>query len=67
MVFLGRIWAGIVGAMAGAAVGMVVHLVGMVTIGLPLDYLQWIVLACVALGFVCAFVVGNKSFGSPKK
>ena len=67
MAILGRIWAGIVGAMAGAAVGMVLHLVGMMAIGLPIDYLQWVVLVCAAVGFAIALVVGNKTLGSPKK
>ena len=60
MSILSRIWAGVVAATAGVAVGTVIHLAGMMAVGLPLDYLQWIAIGSAALGFVIGFAVGNR-------
>ena len=60
MSILSRIWTGVVGAAAGAATGAVVHLTGMMAVGLPLDYLQWITIGFAALGFLIGFAVSNR-------
>src|SRR5262249_1465995 len=46
----GRLWTGIVAATAGAALGVLVQVVGQMTMGLPMDYVLWIVLPFAGIG-----------------
>lgn len=47
--------------MAGVALGVLIQIVGHMTMGLPIDYLQWILLACGGVGFLVGVVVGPRS------
>jgi hypothetical protein len=47
--------------MAGAAVAGLIQVVGQLTMGLSIDYLQWILLACVGIGFLLGVVIGPRS------
>ena len=58
---LRHIWTGIVGAMAGAALAVLIQVIGQMTMGFPIDYLQWILLACAGIGFLLGVVIGPKS------
>jgi hypothetical protein len=66
MSLLGRLWAGIVAAVAGVAVAVGVQIVGQVAVGLPIDYLEKIMLALGTAGFLVGVVVGNRRIGKPK-
>jgi hypothetical protein len=52
--FLGRLWAGIVGAVAGASVGLVVAIV-LVMQKISLDIVLWVVAGLALLGGIAAF------------
>jgi hypothetical protein len=58
MKLLRRIWTGIAGAMAGAALAVLTQVIGQMTIGFSIDYLQWILLAFVSLGFFLGVMIG---------
>ena len=47
--------------MAGAALAVLIQVVGQMTMGLPIDYLQWILLACAVIGFLLGVVIGPRS------
>jgi uncharacterized membrane protein YdcZ (DUF606 family) len=47
--------------MAGAALAVLIQVVGQMTMGLPIDYLQWILLACAGIGFLLGVVIGPRS------
>jgi hypothetical protein len=55
---LARLWAGIVGAVAGAAIGLAVLIV-LTQNRAPLNTALWAAYACVALGFVVCFAIGR--------
>jgi hypothetical protein len=59
---LGRIWAGIVGAVAGACFGFVVIIL-LLTSGTSLDIALWAVAIFAAFGAISGFVFGNKKLG----
>ena len=61
MKILRRVWIGIVAAAAGAALAVLVQIVGQMTMGLPIDYLGWIVLAFVSIGFLLGVVIGPRN------
>ena len=58
---LRHIWTGVVGAMAGTALAVLIQVVGQMTMGLPIDYLQWILLVCAGIGFLLGVVIGPRS------
>jgi len=55
---LRHFWTGVVGAMAGAALAVLIQVMGQMTMGLPIDYLQWILFACACIGFILGAVIG---------
>lgn len=61
MNILHRIWTGIVAAVAGAALAFLAQIAGMMTIGLPIDYLVWILLSFASIGFLLGIVIGPRS------
>ncbi|MBI3861230.1 MAG: hypothetical protein HY290_04985 [Planctomycetia bacterium] len=62
MKFLSRLWTGVVAAMAGTAFGMVLHIIGAMSVGLPLDSLFWFVIGFGSIGFVAGVLIGDRSF-----
>jgi len=69
--FLGRIWAGIVGAIAGASLGFIVSIVCL-TLQISLEVALWSVAILAIIGGIAGFVFGNKNLGGkptnpPKK
>ncbi len=66
MRLLGRLWTGIVGALAGAALAIGVQVAGQMTIRVPIEYLEKLLVALGAIGFVVGFAVGNRKIGAPK-
>lgn len=63
-----RIWTGIVAAVAGAALALMAQIIGMMTVGLPVDYLFGILLAFAGIGFVLGVLIGprtNKATAKP--
>jgi hypothetical protein len=58
---LRHIWTGIVGGIAGAALAVLIQVIGQMTMGLPVDYLQWILLTCVGIGFLIGVMIGPRS------
>ena len=61
MKVLRRVWTGIVGAVAGGVLSVVLQVIGQITVGLPIEYLPWILLACAGGGFLVGVVVGPRS------
>lgn len=49
---LRRIWRGIVVALAGGVLSVLVQMMGQLMIGLSIDYLPWILAACAGGGFL---------------
>lgn len=47
-----RFWNGLVAAVAGAAVGLVIQIVGQMTMAWPINSLRWIVAAGIGVGFL---------------
>lgn len=60
--FLGRIWAGIVGTIAGASVGFVVVIVCL-TLQVSLEVALWSVAILAGIGGIAGFIVGNRNLG----
>jgi hypothetical protein len=60
MKLLARIWAGLVGAVTGACIGLVVVLLLLMT-GYSLDVALWAVAILALLGAIVGFVFGNKT------
>jgi hypothetical protein len=65
MAMLSRLWAGIVGAVAGVALALVMQIAGQMTVGLSIGYLEKLVLSFGIAGFIIGFVVGNRRIGTP--
>jgi hypothetical protein len=61
MKVLRHIWTGIVGTIAGGALAVLVQVVGQMTPGFPIDYLQWVLLACAGIGFLVGVVIGPRN------
>lgn len=59
---LGRIWAGVVGAVAGACIGLVLTILLLMT-GFSLDVALWAVAILALLGATAGALVGNKNLG----
>ena len=64
MNLLRRIWTGIVAAVAGAALAVLVPGIGLMFVGWPIDYLKWILLACVSIGFLLGMVIGPRQLST---
>ncbi len=64
---LRRIWTGIVAAIAGVALAVLVQVIGQMTMGLPIDYLMWIVFAFAGSGFLLGVVIGPRSTKASSK
>jgi hypothetical protein len=60
--FLGRLWAGIVGAVAGASLGFVAVIV-LVMLKISLEIALWVVLGLAVLGGIAAFAFANQGSG----
>jgi hypothetical protein len=58
---LRRIWAGIVSAVAGVALAILVQVIGQMTMGWQIDCLKWTVLAFASIGFLLGFVIGPRN------
>jgi len=56
-----RIWMGIVAAIAGVALAVLVQVAGQMALGFQIDYLKWTVWAFSAVGFLPGFVIGPRS------
>jgi hypothetical protein len=61
-----RLWVGIVGAMTGTSLAIVVQVVGKLSVGLPIKYLGIIVLYLALVGFIFGFAVGDFRIGGSK-
>ncbi len=59
---LERIWAGIVGAVAGACLGLLLTIVFLM-MQISLDVALWTVAILAAIGGIAGFVIGNKKLG----
>ena len=57
---LSRLWTGIVAAVAGAAVALVVQLVGMMSLGWSIDRITTILLVGIAGGFALGVLSPQK-------
>ena len=64
MKLLGRVWAGIVGAVAGSALAIVVQIAGQMAAHLSIDYLTTLVVCFAIGGFVAGFALGNRNIGT---
>jgi hypothetical protein len=62
MRFLGRLWAGIVGAIAGASLGLVAAMV-LLMLKMSLDIALWAVAGLAVLGGIAAFAFANQGSG----
>ena len=47
--------------MAGAALAVLIQVIGQMAMGFPIDYLQWILLACAGIGFLFGVVLGREA------
>jgi hypothetical protein len=55
-----RLWTGIVAAMAGAAIAVVVQMVGMMTLGWSIEKITTVLLAAVIGGFAVGMLLPPK-------
>jgi hypothetical protein len=60
---LARIWAGVVGAVAGACIGLVLTLLLLVA-RYSLDFALWVVAILALLGAIVGFAFGNKKLAA---
>jgi hypothetical protein len=58
---LHRIWTGIVAAVTGVTLAVVVHVVGQMTSGWQMDSLPWTLLALASVGFVLGVLIGPRA------
>lgn len=63
---LRRIWRGIVVAMAGGVLSVLVQMIGQLTIGLSIDYLAWILTACAGGGFLLGLSLPLRGAQDPR-
>ena len=61
MNILHRIWVGVVAAVAGVAVAVLILVAGLMTKTLEIDSLKWIVVAGASIGFLLGVVIGPRS------
>jgi len=61
MNILHRIWTGVVAAVTGVAVAVLIVVIGLMTKILQIDSLIWIVIACASIGFLLGVVIGPRS------
>lgn len=64
MELLNRLWTGVVAAAAAVAVALVVQIVGIMLVGLSIEFLGWIVFVFGTIGFLIGVAVGNRSRSS---
>jgi hypothetical protein len=62
LAFLSRVWAGIVGAVAGACLGFLVCIL-LFSVGAALNVALWAVAVLAAVGAVAGFAFGNRKLG----
>jgi hypothetical protein len=55
-----RIWTGIVAAIAGIALAILVQIVGQMAFGMPIDYLKWIIIGFASFGFLIGAAFGPR-------
>jgi len=58
---LQRLWTGVVAAVTGVALAVVVHLVGQMTSGWQIDSLPWTLLAFACVAFVLGVLIGPRA------
>jgi len=60
MNFLNRLWTGFVAAIAAVAIALAVHIIGTMVVGLPIEFLQWMILGFGTVGFLVGIALGNR-------
>ena len=63
----GRIWTGIVAAVAGIALAVLAQVIGQMTMGWQIDSLKWTVPAFACVGFLLGAAIGPRSTKAPGK
>ena len=58
MKILRRLWIGVVAALAGVALAIVMQIIGQMTLGLAMHYLGWVALGCGVSGFLVGVALG---------
>lgn len=66
MGLLNRLWTGIVGAVAGAGLALVLQIIGQMTVGLSIEHLEKMVISLGLAGLLVGFAVGNHRIGASK-
>jgi hypothetical protein len=62
LAFLARVWAALVGGVAGACLGFLLSIL-LLTIGVGLNVALWAVAVMASFGAVAGFAFGNKKVG----
>lgn len=56
---LQRLWTGIVAAITGAALALLIQIACTLTIGMPIEWLLWVLVTCSSLGFLVGVLAGK--------
>ena len=62
---LQRVWAGIVGATAGACIGFLAGVV-LAFLQVDLNAVLWVIAICIGIGFLVGIALGNRQLMGPK-